>query len=120
MGTDGGVGAGASSSGNIARVDSSNFEQFSRFDSANQPSHVGGVSLGTEFNRFNSGKVGSVANVGEYVNRIDSFKNGSISGNDYGRIDSTKIGSSNGISTADNSGVNKNYTLSISKTPTDL
>ena len=61
LGTDGG---GAASSGNIiARGDSmagSNFDQYSRFDSAGQPSQVGGMALGIEYSRFNSGKTGSI------------------------------------------------------------
>jgi len=55
----------------------------------------------------------------DFVNRNDSYKIGSLSGNDYGRIDSNKISSINGVSTADGSGLNKNFS-SISKTPTDL
>jgi len=55
----------------------------------------------------------------DYVNRNDSYKIGSLSGNDYGRIDSNKLGSINGVSTADGSGMNKNFS-STSKTPTDL
>ena len=38
--------------------------------------------------------------------------------NDYDRIDSNKLGSSNAVSTAEMSGFNKN--LSYSKIPTDL
>jgi hypothetical protein len=76
---------------------------------------VGGATIAIEYSRFNSGKTGSGFN--DFINRNDSYKLGSINGNDYGRIDSTKMGSSNAAaSTADNSGLNKNLNLSINRT----
>jgi hypothetical protein len=89
---------GVCSSGNLGRGDSmtgSNFDQFSRFDSAKGPSIAGGIVVDS-FSRFNSSKGPSIGGC-DIINRNDS----SLGGNDYGRIDSTKIGSSNAVSSVD-------------------